>query len=159
MPARHRETRNPAMKNLLCLLGVLPLLAGAQGVEGNAPPAMRHCQVVFDNGASLAAVPLAETSEQQMRGLSRRHNVRSGMWFAFAQPQPLRFWMRDTWQPLSIGFIDAAGVLFQIADMQPDTLDVHASSRAGVAALELPRGSFAMLGVQPGTRVSLQHCD
>lgn len=146
------------MKNILCLLGVLPLLAGAQAVEGDAPPAMRHCQVVFDNGARLAEVPLAETSEQQMRGLSRRHDVGSGMWFAFAQPQPLRFWMRDTWQPLSIGFIDAAGVIFQIADMQPDTLDIHASSRAGVAALELPRGGFTTLGVQIGSRVRLQHC-
>ncbi len=147
------------MKNIVCLLVMWPLLATAQAVEADAPLAMRHCQVVFDNGASLAAVPLAETTEQQMRGLSRRHDVRSGMWFAFAAPQPLRFWMRDTWQPLSIGFIDAAGVLFQIADMQPDTLDVHASSRAGVAALELPRGGFATLGVQPGTRVSLQDCN
>jgi hypothetical protein len=146
------------MKNVLCLLGVLPLLAGAQAVEADAPPAMRHCQVVFDNGASLAAVPLAETSEQQMRGLSRRHDVRSGMWFAFAAPQPLRFWMRDTWQPLSIGFIDEAGVIFQIADMQPETLDVHAASRPGVAALELPQGRFAVLGVQAGSKVVLQGC-
>lgn len=119
---------------------------------------MRQCQVVFDNGRSLSAVPLAETSAQQMRGLSRRHDVRSGMWFAFTQPQPLRFWMRDTWQPLSIGFIDEAGVIFQIADMQPDTLDVHASTRAGVAALELPQGGFAGLGVSVGTRVQLQGC-
>lgn len=146
------------MKYILCLLGMCPLLAAAQAVEADAPPAMRHCQVVFDNGASLAAVPLAETGEQQMRGLSRRHDVASGMWFAFAAPQPLRFWMRDTWQPLSIGFIDEAGVIFQITDMQPETLDIHASSRAGVAALELPRGGFASLGVQIGSRVSLQHC-
>ena len=146
------------MKPYLLVLGLWPLLAVAQPAPDTVAPVQRSCRVVFANGAELAAVPLAETPEQQMRGLSRRHDVGSGMWFAFAAPQPLRFWMRDTWQPLSIGFIDEAGVLFQISDMQPDTLDVHASSRVGVAALELPQGKFAALGVQAGSKVALLGC-
>lgn len=140
------------------LFALIPATLYADPVASAPPAAMPSCSVRFDNGRTLTAVPLAASDEARSRGLSQREDVSSGMWFAFEQPQLLRFWMRDTWRPLSIGFIDAQGELFQIVDMTPMSLDVHQSSRPGVAALELPQGGFAALGVTPGQRVLLQDC-
>lgn len=140
---------------LLVLCCAAPAACPAQEL---APVAMAQCDVLFDNGRRLTAVPLADTDAARARGLSRRADVSSGMWFAFEQPQALRFWMRDTWQPLSIGFIDEQGVLFQIVDMVPMSLAVHQSLRPGVAALELPQGGFAALAVREGMRVQLHAC-
>lgn len=146
------------MRLLILFLAFCPVLLSAQQPAADPAPPPRYCQVQFDNGRQLAAVPLADSEALRMHGLSKRHDVSSGMWFAFEQPQLLRFWMRDTWQPLSIGFIDEQGEVFQIVNMTPMSLDVHQSSRPGVAALELPQGGFATLGVTPGMRVALTHC-
>ena len=140
------------------LFALLPATLYADTPASAPAAAMPSCTVRFDNGRTLTAVPLAASDEARSRGLSRRDDVSSGMWFAFEQPQLLRFWMRDTWRPLSIGFIDAQGELFQIVDMTPMSLDVHQSSRPGVAALELPQGGFAALGVHEGMQVTLHHC-
>lgn len=135
---------------LLALLGL--------GLSSSLQAAPRHCEVSFEQGARLYGVPLADTPDLQQQGLSRRDDVSSGMWFDFPQPQWLRFWMHETRQPLSIAFIDADGVLFQIEDMTPLSLQVHAASRPAQAALELPAGDFARLGVVPGQRVWRQNC-
>lgn len=142
----------------LALACCVPLALSAQEATREAGSTLPQCDVRFDNGASLTAVPLAASDAARMQGLSRREDVSSGMWFAFEQPQWLRFWMRDTWRPLSIGFIDAQGELFQIVDMQPMSLQIHQSSRPGVAALELPLGGFAALAVREGARVQLLAC-
>lgn len=140
---------------MLMVLVLCPCVLYAQAAPSLPLP---RCQVQFDNGRSLASVPLADNEASRMQGLSRQADVSDGMWFAFEQPQLLRFWMRDTWQPLSIGFIDAQGQVFQIVDMTPMSLDVHQSIRPGVAALELPQGGFAALGVHEGMQVTLHHC-
>lgn len=143
---------------MLTVFALCPGLLYAQQPAAEPPSSMPRCQVQFDNGRHLVAVPLADTDVSRMQGLSKREDVSAGMWFAFEQAQPLRFWMRDTWRPLSIGFIDAQGELFEIVDMVPMSLEVHQSSRPGVAALELPQGGFAALGVVPGMHVALTQC-
>jgi len=142
------------LRAIVLVLLAWPSLLPAQPVVSPA----RYCQVVSERGQRLLAVPVADTDALRAQGLSRRNDVSSGMWFAFEQPQLLRFWMRDTWQPLSIGFIDEQGVVFQIEDMEPMTLAVHQSSRPAVAALELPQGGFAALDVVPGQRLALTQC-
>jgi len=84
------------------LFALIPATLYADTVASAPAAAMPSCSVRFDNGRTLTAVPLAASDEARSRGLSQREDVSSGMWFAFEQPQLLRFWMRDTWRPLSI---------------------------------------------------------
>ena len=76
-----------------------------------------------------------------------------GMLFIFAAPQPLAFWMHNTYVPLSIAFISANGRIFNIEDMAPRTDATHPSSGLALYALEMKKGWFADRGVNAGDRI------
>jgi uncharacterized membrane protein (UPF0127 family) len=61
--------------------------------------------------------------------------------------------MKNTLLPLSIAFLADDGTVVDIADMQPQTLDSHCSSRPVRYALEMNQGWFAKRGVKPGSKL------
>jgi uncharacterized membrane protein (UPF0127 family) len=75
------------------------------------------------------------------------------MLFVFNEPQPLSFWMKDTYIPLSIAFIAADGRILNIEDMAPQTESLHNSRGAAMFALEMKKGWFAQLAITAGDRV------
>lgn len=84
-----------------------------------------------------------------------------GMLFIFEEPQELSFWMKNTIMPLSIGFIDHQGVLFDIQemkvaasllDLQPPT---YQSRGKALLALEMNTGWFTRHHVNKGSRIEL----
>jgi uncharacterized membrane protein (UPF0127 family) len=77
----------------------------------------------------------------------------SGMLFVFGRPQPLAFWMKNTYVPLSIAFIDAKGRILNIEDMAPRTEETHPSRGLAMFALEMKKGWFGANGIGPGDRV------
>lgn len=77
-----------------------------------------------------------------------------GMLFVFDAPSRICMWMKDTPMPLSVAFLDSCGVIVDIADMQPLSLDVHCAGRPARYALEMTRGWFADRGISPGMRVT-----
>jgi hypothetical protein len=76
-----------------------------------------------------------------------------GMLFVFEQPDRHCFWMRDTPLPLSIAFIDAAGRIASLADMQPRSEALHCPSADVRYALEMRQGEFRRRGISPRTQV------
>ncbi len=76
-----------------------------------------------------------------------------GMLFLYEQPQPLSFWMRNTYVALSIAFIGADGRIVNIEDMLPQTDDTHWSKAPAMYALEMKRGWFAERGIVAGDMV------
>jgi uncharacterized membrane protein (UPF0127 family) len=88
-------------------------------------------------------------------GLMRRFSLRPdhGMLFVFNAPQPLTFWMKDTYIPLSIAFIAADGRILNIEDMAPQTESPHNSRGPAMFALEMRKGWFAQLAITAGDRV------
>jgi uncharacterized membrane protein (UPF0127 family) len=76
-----------------------------------------------------------------------------GMLFVFAKPQVLAFWMKNTYVPLSIAFIDSEGRILNIEDMAPQTETTHPSRGAALYALEMKKGWFVQHGIAPGDRV------
>lgn len=140
--------------SILCLLvyslSSLNSLAIA-GVE-------KRCSLFFSTGDVLREVRLAETQEQQLRGLSGQRYVESGMLFTFPRAQKLVFWMRDTPTALSVGFFDHNGVLFQIEDMRPNSSENHFSSKPAKDALELAQGQFQALGLGLGSQIIRRDC-
>jgi uncharacterized membrane protein (UPF0127 family) len=98
---------------------------------------------------------VAVTPEQQTVGLMNRFSLRPdhGMLFVYDRPQPLVFWMKNTYIPLSIAFIAPDGRIVNIEDMKPQTEESHYSRGPAQFALEMRKGWFAERGIGPGAVV------
>lgn len=108
-------------------------------------------------GKANATVEIAATPQERALGLSNRQAIgeNEGMLFVFSAPGTVSFWMKDTYVPLSIAFIDADMEVTDIQDMEPQTLDAHRSPEGVVMALEMPAGWFGRNGVALGDRVEI----
>ena len=59
-------------------------------------------------------------------------------------------WMKNTYIPLSVAFLDEQGAIINIADMQPHSEQSHCSARPALYALEMTRGWFAERNIKAG---------
>lgn len=113
-------------------------------------------------GRHSLLVEIAETPEQQERGLMYRKTLADGrgMLFVFPSARILNFWMKNTFIPLSIGFFDQKGTLIEFFDMEPVTSEMqtkipsYSSSKPAQFALEVPRGWFRKKKIQPGAKLN-----
>jgi uncharacterized membrane protein (UPF0127 family) len=106
-------------------------------------------------GKHRLVAEVAATTDTRTTGLMHRFSLKPdhGMLFVFPAPQPLGFWMRNTYVPLSIAFLDADGRILNIEDMAPRTDDTHLSKGPALYALEMKKGWFADRNIRPGDRV------
>ena len=90
------------------------------------------------------SVELAITPAQQQRGFMERKLIPegTGMIFLYKEDTKLRFWMKNTPHPLSIAFIDSSGIIKEIYDMTPYSLETIESTYSVRYALEVPQGMF-----------------
>jgi len=97
----------------------------------------------------------ATTTATRTTGLMHRFSLKPdhGMLFVFDVPQPLAFWMKNTFVPLSIAFIGADGRILNIEDMAPQTKATHPSRGLALYALEMKKGWFAERAIVAGDRV------
>jgi len=107
-------------------------------------------------GGHTVVAEVAATPELRATGLMHRFSLQPdhGMVFVFDRPQPLGFYMKNTFVPLSIAFIDADGRILNIEDMAPQTLETHWSQGLAVYTLEMKQGWFGKKGVGPGAKVA-----
>ncbi len=98
---------------------------------------------------------LANDANTRTVGLMNRFSLKTdqGMLFIFAQSEPLAFWMRNTFVPLSIAYIDNKGVIVNIADMKPQDESTHPSAGPAMFALEMKQGWFKSRGIVVGDKV------
>ena len=136
--------RNFLMLALVALAFAAPPLAAAELVT-----------TTLTIGTHTLTAEVATTPAQMQTGLMNRFSLKPdhGMLFVYERPQPLSFWMRNTYIALSIAFISADGTILNIEDMQPQTDDPHWSKGAALYALEMKKGWFAERGILPGTSV------
>ncbi|MGP1445876.1 MAG: DUF192 domain-containing protein [Treponema sp.] len=102
------------------------------------------------------SVETAVTAIEQQQGYMHRKEIPdgTGMVFIYKSDAQLKFWMKDTPHPLSIAFIDSAGRIREIYDMQPFSLAVISSTHSVRYALEVPQGFFTRAGIAAGDRLS-----
>ena len=108
------------------------------------------------NGQFEFLVEMAVDPAQRSQGLMFRESLEEdrGMLFDFGKSQRAAMWMRNTYVPLDMLFIDADGQITQIAaDTEPLSDAVIASRELVRAVLELRGGVSAKLGIKPGDRV------
>ncbi|HEX8873446.1 MAG TPA: DUF192 domain-containing protein [Nitrosospira sp.] len=101
-------------------------------------------------------VEIAHTEAARLQGLMFRQSMaeNSGMLFIFPQPGHHGMWMMNTDIPLSVAFVDAKGIILNIADMMPRTATAHVSAGLAKYAIETNLGWFAAKNVKPGDRVA-----
>ena len=101
-------------------------------------------------------VELAIEEPQRVQGLMFRKSLGKddGMVFLFDEPGYHSMWMKNTLIPLSVAFLDKDGVILNILDMEPQTLDSHMAAGPAVYAVETNKGWFAAKKVKPGDKVT-----
>lgn len=95
---------------------------------------------------------VAHTEPMRQKGLMHRMEMaqQQGMLFVFPEAQPYCMWMRNTFIPLSVAFLDDAGRILNIEDMAPQTESNHCAVKPARYALEMNKGWFAARNLKPG---------
>jgi uncharacterized membrane protein (UPF0127 family) len=62
--------------------------------------------------------------------------------------------MKNTLLPLTAAFVADDGTIVNLADMKPQTLDSHCSTKPVRYVLEMNQGWFAKKGIQPGAKLA-----
>ena len=106
-------------------------------------------------GMHLIRAEVASDFSTRGRGLMHRKGLapNAGMLFIFDGPSQQCMWMKNTYIPLSVAFLDEQGTIINIADMQPHSEQTHCSARPALYALEMTRGWFAERGIKPGVKL------
>jgi uncharacterized membrane protein (UPF0127 family) len=104
----------------------------------------------------LILVESARTQQQREQGLQGRAvlNKNSGMLFFFEEEGYPRFWMKNTFIPLDIAFLDARKKIVDIQEMVPLQIEQRYGPPVKVKyALEMNAGWFKKQGIKNGERV------
>ncbi|HXU51961.1 MAG TPA: DUF192 domain-containing protein [Casimicrobiaceae bacterium] len=144
----------------LAALAALPLPAATppDAVKDTAAHRVNSglARISIDVGGRAIRVEVADSAGVRETGLMNRFSIPAdeGMLFVFPVPQPLAFWMHDTYMPLSIAFIDAEGRILNIEEMAPRSDATHLSHGEALYALEMRQGWFRRHGIEPGAFVT-----
>lgn len=121
-----------------------------------APALAQELPVVqLKAGMHLIRAEVAADYSSRGRGLMHRKSLgaNAGMLFIFDAAALHCMWMKNTYIPLSVAFIDEHGEIVNIADMQPHSEQSHCAARPARYALEMSRGWFAERGIKAGARL------
>jgi uncharacterized membrane protein (UPF0127 family) len=139
------------------------LLAACAGAADEYPPSfamLEQAEVRAEtaSGSHRFKVWIAADDASRQQGLMfvRKLPDARGMLFVFDAPQQAAFWMKDTFIPLDLVFIDSAGEVANIAaNARPESLDPIFSRGPVVAVLEVSAGTARRIRLEPGDRVAL----
>jgi uncharacterized membrane protein (UPF0127 family) len=136
------------------LLRVLFVLFLAAAFDAGAETASRAVQIKV--GPHPLKVEVAADDPQREKGLMFRDKLgkNDGMLFIFDEPAYHSMWMKNTLIPLSVAFLDAQGVILNILDMEPQTLDSHMAAGPAIYAIETNKGWFAEKKIKAGDKVT-----
>ena len=106
-------------------------------------------------GARTLKVWVADTYDTRRLGLMfvRELPEDRGMIFVYPEAERLKFWMKNTYVPLSLAYINEDGTIDQLVDMEPHDTNSHPSRGAVRLVLEVSQGWFRRNGVKLGTRI------
>lgn len=137
-------------------------LAGLVACSGTGNQINRPASTVtFEGSDAVLYVDVAETAQEQRRGLMGVETLPAdeGMAFVFDVPANSTFWMKDTLIPLSIAFVDENDRMIGLRDMQPceaDPCPTYGIEEPYVLAIEANLGWFEEAGIEVGDRAELR---
>lgn len=138
----------PALAAGAALLGVL-LLSGTLQADSGLPVAE------LEVGERTLSVEIAADEPARRQGLMHREELADdhGMLFVWERPARYAMWMRNTYIPLDVAFIDADYRISNIETMEPLTTTLHEAERDVLYALEVNAGWFEENDVSAGDRI------
>ena len=149
-------------RNLLSVSGLITLVFSS-ALVWSALPSTASAQMnkglpvveLTIKDAKLKAEVVADNMTRSV-GLMNRFSLAPdhGMLFVFAQSEPLAFWMKNTFVPLSIAYVDSKGVIVSIFDMKPHDESTHPSGAPAMFAIEMKQGWFKEHGIVAGDKVN-----
>ena len=125
--------------------------AAFPGAPTQAQPTLQKLNLWL--GSEELKTELALTDREKQTGMMFRTNMaeNAGMLFVWSYTQRASFWMLNTTVPLSAAYIDPAGIILEIHDLQPlDTNGVVAASDQVQYVLEVNQGWFKRHNVSTG---------
>jgi uncharacterized membrane protein (UPF0127 family) len=143
---------------IMTLTGVTPALAQMGPLEDLA--AFPRGKLEISEGKKVKHtfdVWLADSPSRQAQGLMfvRALPDMQGMLFVHEKPMPISMWMKNTYIPLDMVFIDARGRIQQIVEQAtPHSLDIIRSKDPALAVLEIAGGEARRLGLHTGQHVA-----
>jgi hypothetical protein len=154
--------RRPDRLHLLAGLVVLALAAAGFAAARDAGllelSSFPRSALTIHGGGSAHAVRvwIADTPERQSQGLMYVRDLPAdeGMLFVNREPRPMSMWMKNTFIPLDMLFIDARGRVLHIFERTvPHSLETLGHPAPVKAVLELRGGEVARRGLKVGDRV------
>jgi uncharacterized protein len=113
-------------------------------------------EIVTSAGAKTYLIEIADDNNERGIGLMNRKSMPEGqgMLFDFQTTRLVQMWMKNTFVPLDILFIEESGRIESIAENTvPQSLDIVGSTDEVRFALELVAGTAKRDGIKPGDLV------
>jgi uncharacterized membrane protein (UPF0127 family) len=162
---RPNQTRPDRLRRwCLALAATMALAGGAPVIAQNGPledlADFPRVKLEISDGKKLKLtfeVWLADNPGRQQQGLMfvRALPGLKGMLFVHEKPGPIGMWMKNTYIPLDMVFIDEHGRIQQIVEQTtPHSLDTIRSNEPALAVLEIAGGEARRLGLRPGLHVA-----
>lgn len=171
----HAEVSKPKRSGLITLLLTATLLTAAllgacggddddtSGGSGDSTPTPSPIELptqdfvirTTTNEETELTAEIADVPDELRFGLMFREDLPEdhGMLFVFSTDTTAGFWMKDTYVPLSIAFIDTTGAIVDIQDMEPLDETLHSPPATYRYALEMEQGWFDDNGIETGDRL------
>jgi uncharacterized membrane protein (UPF0127 family) len=137
------------------LLASFLLVAGTgASAQKDKPPTLATTTIKVAGHA--LKVEIVASDPERERGLMFREKLGrdDGMLFVFPDIGYHSMWMKNTYIPLSVAFVDNDGVILNVRDMEPHSLDSHMAAGPARYAIETNVGWFKAKGVKAGDRVT-----
>ncbi|MGB7205609.1 MAG: DUF192 domain-containing protein [Anderseniella sp.] len=112
--------------------------------------------VTTETGDITFSTELATDEASRSRGLMFRRELaeKDAMLFYWQTPQVASMWMRNTYIPLDMLFVQADGTILHIAtDTVPHSLEVVSADRLVSAVMEINAGLTKRFNIKPGSRL------
>jgi uncharacterized membrane protein (UPF0127 family) len=146
-----------SMRLVLASLAIVATLAmGHASAAGSDDYPRSTLEIRSAQGRQLFSIRVADTPERQELGLmyETRLPADEGMLFPQDQPRIVSMWMKNTYIPLDMLFVDSHGrIVCLLANTAPQSLALLSCPKPVKAVLEIGGGESAGRGIKVGDRV------
>ena len=116
--------------------------------------------ITANTGPHVFDVEVMSTPSERARGLMFRKSLPKdeGMLFDFGDATVIRMWMKNTYIPLDMLFMDASGRIVAITENAvPHSTEIISSGVPARYVLEIIGGSAARLGINIGAQATFDY--
>lgn len=147
-------------KYLRCIDRACAIPQAMSGVSDATTPKVTFWSATGDKSLATFFVELATDDQERARGLMYRTSMKDdwGMIFIYPDDGHRSFWMKNTFIPLDMVFINSRGlVMGAVENATPQTLDPRNVDGLSRYVLELKPGWAKKYGITRGARMQIEH--